>query len=477
MSDGSPSPTPVCPQCVQLLQRIGELEALVRDLEASVRDLQERLNRNSSNSSIPPSANPLNAPKPVAKIPSGRKPGGQRGHPGHHRQRIPLERVKNVVPYVPTICTHCQTPLPVEPGPNELEPTWHQIAEIPELAAEITEHQGHARTCPCCGQINRGEIPPQIRAHVIGPRLAAVMSYFSGRHHLSRRAVEEVVEAVFEVPISLGSVSGLEAETSAALAGSYQEAQAAVRDAPVKNTDETGWSEKGQKRWLWTAATATVAFFVIHLRRNFEGLKALLGETITGVVCSDRWSVYSKLPLNLRQICWAHLKRDFQKLVDRGGPAEAIGRVGLDVVECLFADWWAFRRGELDRAGLQARAEPIARELQGVLEQGCSCADSKAATFCANLLALYPALWLFTTLEGVEPTNNHAERILRLGVLWRKNAFGCRSAEGCRFVERMLTVVQTLRLQKRPVLEFLYRAIEADRAGLPSPQLLGQPGD
>src|SRR5271166_2711971 len=477
MSDGSPSATPVCPTCVQLEQRIAELEALVRDLQATVRDLQERLNRNSSNSSIPPSANPLNAPKPAVKNPSGRKPGGQTGHPGHHRHRLPPERVNKIVPHVPTICTQCQALLPAEPGPGDPEPSWHQVAELPELAAVITEHQGHARTCPCCGHLNRGEIPPEIRAHVIGPRLAAVMSYLTGRHHLSRRAVEEVVETVFEVPISLGSVSALEAETSAALASSYQEAQAAVRDAPVKNTDETGWSEKGQKRWLWTAATATVAFFVIHLRRNFEGLKALLGETINGVVCSDRWSVYSKLPLNLRQICWAHLKRDFQKLVDRGGPAEAIGRAGLEVVECLFADWWVFRRGELDRAGLQARVEPIARELQGVLERGCSCADPKAATFCTNLLALYAALWLFTTLEGVEPTNNHAERILRLGVLWRKNAFGCHSAEGCRFVERMLTVVQTLRLQKRPVLDFLYRAIVAHRSGLPSPQFLGHAGD
>ena len=220
-----------------------------------------------------------------------------------------------------------------------------------------------------------------------------------------------------------------------------------------------------------------MAFFVIHLRRNFAGLQALLGETIHGIVCSDRWSVYSKLPLELRQICWAHLKRDFQKLIDRGEPAEAIGRVGLEVVECLFADWRAFRQGELDRPGLQARLDPIARELQDVLEQGRSCADSKAATFCANVLALYPALWLFAAIEGVEPTNNHAERILRLGVLWRKNAFGCHSAAGCRFVERMLTVVQTLRLQQRPVLDYLYRAIVAHRGGLPAPQLLGQAGD
>jgi transposase len=467
MSGSSSSPATACPECAQLRQRIAELEAFVRDL-------QEQLNRNSSNSSIPPSANPLAAPKPVVKTPTGRKPGGQTGHPGHHRHRLPPERVNKIVPYVPAICTHCQAPLPAEPGPGDPEPTWHQVAELPELAAVITEHQGHARTCPCCGHLNRGQIPPGVRAHAIGPRLAAVMSYFSGRHHISRRAVEEIVETVFEVPTSLGSISTLEAETGAALAGAYQEAQAAVREAPVKNTDETSWSEKGQKRWLWTAATATVAFFVIHLRRGFEGLQALLGETTTGVVCSDRWAAYSKLPLEQRQICWAHLKRDFQKLIDRGGPAEAIGRAGLEVVECLFADWWAFRRGELDRAGLQARSDSIARQLQGVLEHGCSCADSKAATFCANLLALYPALWLFTTIEGVEPTNNHAERILRLGVLWRKNAFGCHSAEGCRFVERMLTVVQTLRLQKRPVLDYLYRAIIAHRAGLPAPQSLGQ---
>jgi transposase len=470
MSGLPSSPTSACPQCIELQKRIVELEALVRDL-------QERLNQNSSNSSIPPSANPLGAPKPVSKVPTGRQPGGQTGHPGHHRHRLPPQRVNQIVPYVPTTCTQCQASLPAEPGPGDPEPSWHQVAELPDLAAVITEHQGHARICPCCGHLNRGQIPPEVRAHVIGPRLAAVMSYLSGRHHLGRRAVEEAVETVFEVPTSLGSISALEVETCAALASPYQEAQAAVRDAPVKNTDESGWSERGQKRWLWTAATATVAFFVIHLRRSFAGLQALLGETITGIVCSDRWSAYSKLPLKLRQVCWAHLRRDFQKLIDRGGPAEAIGRVGLEVVECLFADWWAFRRGELDRPGLQARVEPMARELQGVLEQGRGCADSKAATFCVNLLALYPALWLFTAVEGVEPTNNHAERILRLGVLWRKNAFGCHSAAGCRFVERMLTVVQTLRLQKRPVLDYLHRAIVAHRAGLPAPQLLGHAAD
>jgi transposase len=471
------TPGTACPECARLRRELDAALARIAVLEAQVRDLLARLQRNSSNSSTPPSANPPGAPKPVVKTPTGRKPGGQPGHKGHHRHRLPPERVNEVVVYVPTVCDQCHASLPTGPGPGDPEPTWHQVAELPELAAIITEHQGHARTCPCCGRLNRGVIPPGVRAHVLGPRMAATMSYLAGRHHISRRGVEEIVETVFEAPTSLGTVSAMEAEMSDALTNPYHEAGQAVREAPVKNTDETGWREKGEKRWLWAAATTTAAFFVIHLRRSYEGLQALLGETPRGIVGSDRWSAYSKLPPELRQLCWAHLKRDFQKLIDRGGPAEAIGRACLDVVDCLFADWWAFRGGRIDRATLRTRVDRIARELQGILERGSSCADSKAATFCANVLALYPALWLFTSIEGVEPTNNHAERILRGGVLWRKNAFGCHSAAGCRFVERMLTVVQTLRLQNRPVLDYLYHAILAHRAGLPVPQLLGQAGD
>jgi transposase len=477
MSESVATPVASCPECGRLRAELEEALKRIAELEAKLHESQAQLNRNSSNSSSPPSADPPGAPKPVVKTPTGRKPGGQPGHQGHHRHRLPPGRVNTIVPYVPTVCEHCNTPLSPEPEPGDPEPTWHQVAELPELAAIITEHQGHARTCSCCGRINRGLIPPEVRAHAFGPRMAATMSYFAGRHHIGRRGVQEIVETVFEVPNSLGTISALEAEMSAALGPPYQQAREAVDEAAVKNTDETGWREKGQKRWLWTAATATVAFFVIHLRRSYEGLQALLGETPRGIVCSDRWSAYSKLPRERRQICWAHLKRDFQKLIDRGGPAEAIGRACLEVVDCLFADWWAFRTGEIDRAALRTRVDRIARELQAILEQGSSCADSKAATFCFNVLALYPALWLFSSIEGVEPTNNHAERILRCGVLWRKNAFGCHSAAGCRFVERMLTVVQTLRLQKRPVLDYLYRAILAHRAGLPAPQLLGHAGD
>jgi transposase len=228
----------------------------------------------------------------------------------------------------------------------------------------------------------------------------------------------------------------------------------------------------GQLCWLWLAATDTVAAFLIHAHRGWDALVALLGAQVKGLVCSDRWSAYGRLSRWCRQLCWAHLKRDFQKLVDRGGPAARLGRKLQSVAERVFQQWHLFRGGGFDREALQRRLDATAQELERLLRSGRRCADAKAATFCANLLDLLPAVWRFVVTEGVEPTNNHAERLLRRGVLWRKSAFGCTSAAGCRFVERLLTVVQTRRLQGRSVLGYLYEALVAHRNGLPAPSLL-----
>jgi transposase len=378
--------------------------------------------------------------------------------------------VTKFVRLVPKKCRCCQAALPAQPGPNDPEPSWHQVVELPPLMADITEYQGHSRTCPDCGALTHAAIPAEVRRYVVGPHLAAFLSYLRGAHQVSQRGLEEIVDNTLDVPLSLGAIVGLEQQMSAALAPAHAEALEAVRQAPVKHVDETGWKRAGG--WLWLAATASVAAFVIHTRRNAAGLTALLGETIGGILCTDRWSVYNRLPLEQRQICWAHLKRDFQKCVDRGGAAATIGQAGLQVVTELFACWHRPRDGPLDRDELLAEIAPLTRRLKRALTAGQRCADSKAATFCANLLELWPALWLFVLQEGVEPTNNHAERMLRRGVLWRKRSFGSHSQAGCRFVERMLTVVQTLRLQKRPVLAYLQEAISAHRAARPAPKFL-----
>ena len=465
---------PACPGCRERDVRIAVLERRVAELEALVRDLLARLNQNASNSSTPPSANPLGAPKPVVKKKSRRPRGAQLGHPPHLKQLLPPQRVQDTHVFAPQRCSHCDAALPATAGPDDPPPTRHQVLELPPLLATVTEYQGHARTCPCCGEVTRAAIPRELLQHSVGPRLTATLSYFTGCHGMSKRGVEEVAAVVFDAPVALGTVCNLEQEVSAALAAPHQEAVAAVRAADVKHADETGWKLAGKLCWLWGAATAGVAAFVIHARRSAAGLAALLGETIAGILCSDRWGVYDRVPVERRQICWAHLKRDFQKIADGGGPSVAVGRAGLRIVKKVFAAWHRFEEGQVTRAQLEQQLAPTVRRLNGVLIDGLLGADPKVEAFCDNVLVLEEALWTFVTTPGVEPTNNFMERLLRRAVLWRKRSFGCWSASGCRFVERILTVVQTRRLQGNNVLDYLHDALVAHRKGIPCPKLLGK---
>ena len=463
---------PACPGCRERDARIAALERRVAELEALVRDLLAKLNKNSSNSSTPPSANPLGAAKPVVKKKSRRRPGGQPGHPPHLKELLPPERVKQTFVFVPPRCTHCAAALPQEAGPNDPPPTRHQMIELPPVLAEVTEYQGHARTCPCCGKVTHASIPRELLLHSVGPRLTANMSYFTGCHGVSKRGVEEIAAVVFDAPIALGTVANLEQEMSAALAAPHQEAIMAVQAAAIKHADETSWKLAGSLCWLWGAATAGVAAFVIHAQRSAVGLAVLLGAEIQGILCSDRWGVYDQVPAERRQICWAHLKRDFQKIVDYDGPSVHVGHQGLKIVKKVFAAWHAFEDGRVTRKQLVKQLAPVVRRLNRVLIEGMLGDDPKVGTFCDNVLALEPALWTFLHVEGVDPTNNFMERLLRRAVLWRKRSFGSWSAQGCRFVERILTVVQTRRLQGRNVLEYLHGALVAHRQGDPCPKLL-----
>jgi transposase len=464
---------PACPGCRQRDARIAALERRVAELEALVRDLMARLGSNASNSGMPPSANPPGAPAPVVKKKSGRPRGGQPGHPPHLKQLLPAERVHDFQTFVPRRCERCDAALPAQPAPHDPAPTRFQTIELPPVVATVTEYQGHARTCPQCGAVTRAAIPRDLRVHSVGPRLTATLSYLAGCHGVSKRGVEEIAAAVFDAPVALGTVTNLEQEMSAALAAAHAEALAAVQQADVKHADETSWKLCGKLCWLWAAARPGVVAFVVHAQRGAAGLAALLGTEIYGIVCSDRWSVYDRVPAERRQVCWAHLKRDFQKIVDRGGPSVGVGREGRKIVHKVFAAWHTFQAGQTTRGQLHDHLAPVMNRLQRLLLQGAILGeDPTVARFCDNLLALEPALWTFVAVEGVEPTNNFLERLLRRAVLWRKRSFGCVSDTGCRFVERILTVVQTRRLQGRSVLAYLHDALRAHRAGQPCPQLL-----
>jgi transposase len=466
-------PAAGCGTCALLAAQVEILREQVEQLRRRVADLQARLDQDSSNSHKPPSSDPPWARRPSPKKPTGKPRGGQKGHHGHHRRRLPAGRVDHYVHHYPEQCRHCHARLPREASPNDPPPGWHQVAEIPPTAAVVTEHQAHARTCPCCGRLTRAVIPPDVRAHAIGPRLAAVMGYLAGRCHDGRRVVLEVVADLFGVPLSLGSVANYEAAMTAALADAHARALSAVRGAAVKYVDETGWKQAGKRRWLWAAATDAVACFAVQLKRTWDAARDLLGKRGgTGIVCSDRHWGYAPLGVRRRQVCWAHLQRDFVKWSELGEKTRLLGDDGRAICRSLFGLWWDFRQRRIDRRQLRRALLPIRRRLRQVLNWGLGCGDARAATFCRNLLKLGPALWTFARVDGVEPTNNHAERVLRPAVLWRKNSFGCSGEGGCRFVERMLSVVQTLRLQGRGVLEFLFQTLTAHRAGLPLPALV-----
>jgi transposase len=462
-----------CAECSRLRALVEEQQKQIEQLHAQIRDLQSRLDQNSSNSHKPPSSDPPWINKLAPKKPTGNRPGGQKGHRGHCRKRLPAQRVDRVVDHVPTHCKHCQAALPQEACAQDPPPRWHQVAELPQISAIVTEHRGHARTCGCCGKVTRQPIPADVLRHVTGPRLSAVMSYLAGRCHDGRRTVQEVVHDLFGVPLSLGTIVNREAEMSQALSAAHDQALTSVRSAPVKHADETGWKLAGKLYWLWTAVSQRASCFLVDKTRGRDGADALLGQDAGhGVVITDRYKAYGHIPLERRQLCWAHLKREFQKWVEKGKTTRLLGDDGLKLCGRTFALWRDFRQGKRSRAALGRAAGRLRKKMKQVLNWGLRCQDSSASRFCRALLKLEAALWTFARVPGVEPTNNPAERALRPAVLWRKNSFGSNSEAGCRFVERMLTAVQTLRQTGRNVLEFLCQTLSAHRSGTPLPQLV-----
>jgi len=473
-----PPTTPGCLGCAARDKRIEELEtavaqqratfeAAIARLEAKIAVLEERLAQNSKNSHRPPSSDPLNVP-PKRRPKSGRKRGGQLGHKGKKRGLFPPEEVDRFVDHRPSSCDRCGKHLPEESGPGDPKPHRHQVIDLPERPREVTEHRAHACRCEC-GHINRATIPEEIIRSSFGPRLVAAVGFLTGACQLSRRQAQETLQDVFGIEISLGSIKNLEHEMSEALAESVEEAAEVVRAAPAKNVDETGWKKSG---WLWVAGTARLAFFAIG-NRGKQGFRDLIGQKVLGVFTSDRWAVYNAAVKNrFRQVCWSHLLRDFEKLIGRGGEPSRIGEEAKSIGADLFLVWKDFKTGEIDREALKRCLRPCRRQLKDVLTRGAKLTHAKSATFCENLLALEPALWTFLRVEDVEPTNNHAERLLRRGVLWRKKSFGSPSERGCLFVTRILTAVQSRRIQTQPVYPFLIRAVTANRAVQPAPSLV-----
>ena len=443
------------------------LEQTNARLEERIRELEVRLKLNSTNSSLPPSSD-ASGVKRTPKKPTGKKRGGQKGHRGHHRQRIAEERVDHLLEHRPAECGHCGQSLA---GAEEAKAAWvHQVVELPPIRAWVTEHRMHCLRCPECRKLTRASLPAELEGRHFGARVVALAALLNGRYRMSRRETVDLLGRLLDVaPPSLGSTEAFAREASAALAPAYQEARAEVLRSESAGVDETPWTLAGGKQWMWVATALQATLFHVGSGRGTEELRRFLGSSFGGVINSDRWCAYQMY--ERRQLCWAHLTRNFRKLALRGGKAVPFAERGEAVCKRVFRLWWDLQEGRLEREQLGKKIELVQARLRRLLREGAASSDKRVAGFCRNVLKLWPSLWTFVR-EPVELTNNAAERALRPAVLWRKGCFGSQSEGGLRYVERMLTLTATARQQQVHPLDYLERAISALRSDATAPTLL-----
>lgn len=453
-------------QIAELIATVSALTAKVAVLTAKVSELEEKLRKTSRNSSKPPSSDGPGSPPPAPKTSTGKKPGGQEGHERHERPLVPPDKVNKRVVLRPKRCRGCGHGLVGE----DQSPHRHQVFELPRVEPIVTEYELHSLECTC-GVTTRAELPPDVPTGAFGPSVNATVAVLMGVYRLSKRAVPELMRDFFGLTMSVGAVIGCQQAASAALEAPFEEAKAAVVAAPVKYADETGWREARRRAFLWTVVTATLTVFMVHARRNADAARALLGK-VAGVLVSDRHGAYNWWTRSLHQFCWSHLKRDFQAICERGHESGVIGAALLEEVERMFGWWHRVRDGTLKRATFRVYMRSVQRRVEDLLAQGAKCPHIKTSKTCMKLLKRADSLWTFVRVEGVEPTNNTAERAVRHAVLWRKSSYGTHSEAGSRFVERILTTHASLRQQSRNVIEFVRLACVAKLRGHNAPSLL-----
>jgi transposase len=449
--------------------RIGELEKQVASLMKQVAELADRLGQNSRNSHRPPSSDSprdREQRKGKGKSKGKRKRGAQPGHEGSHRELLPPEKVNKFVDLYPPQCENCWKPLPKVPDPS---PKRHQQTELPPIEPHTTEWRRHQVTCPCCRYKTRAAYDEnEIPTSPFGPRLMAIMTLVTGVYHLSRRKAVELLSDLLGVQVSLGALSAVEARVSEAVKPAVDAAWEQVGQAKVKHTDGTSWYQAGLTMALWTIATTAATVFKIVADGSKETLKPLYGA-LSGILVSDRAKALNFWAMERRQICFAHLLRKFVAFSERDGPAVAFGEQLLDYTGIVFEYWRDYKAGKISRATFVAWMAPVRQQFDAVLAQAVAAGITGVSGACADILKHKLALWTFVETDGVEPTNNHAEREIRAFVLWRRRSFGTQSARGNVFAENLMTVAHTARKQNKNVLAVLVTCCRArsDKTAVP----------
>ena len=437
-------------QIVLLTARVGELEA--------------KLGKNPTNSSKPPSSTHPHAKPLQSKPKSPRRPGGQPGHEKNERALIPTEQCEQVVPCLPTECRRCGQALSgVDP-----EPLRHQVWELPEIKPNVTEYQQHRLVCTC-GCSTCGELPQGVPTGQAGPRLIAFSALLMACFRQSKRRAAQFLSMILNQPASAGWMVLLQNRAAEAVKPAYDELAEKLTEEKSPHIDESPTKEGQAKAWVWTIVAKTYTFFACRTSRAADVLEGLLGDDFAGVIHCDRARMYWSF--GRLQWCWAHLKRDFQALID--SPCGTAKRLGHDLMKPtreLFALWQKVRDGTISRTTFRRQMQPIREQVDALLLRGYF--NARTYGFCKELVEHKDNLWTFVDIEGIQPTNNAAEQALRHAVIWRKLSFGTQSASGSRFVERLLTVIETSRRQSRNTFQWLTDAVQARLNRQPAPSLL-----
>src|SRR4051794_8800399 len=463
MKDQPPLPQSIRDQLPTEAQ--AAVSVLVQSFERRIADLEEQLGKNSTNSSKPPSSDPPSVKRRPPAPASGQKRGGQ---PGHHRKARPLvppEQLRQIIDCKPPQCRWCGDAL----AGDDPDPIRHQVAEVPPVLPVVDEYRLHRLKCPRCRTSTCATLPPGVPRGAFGPRLRAILGALAGGYRLGKRPIRRLAFDLLGLSISIGMICRLERQSAAELEAPVEELREYVREAAVAHIEETSWWQGRDRMWLWTAVTRLVTVFTIAPSRGADVARDILGTDAGKVVISDRLKSYAWIKRH--QFCWAHLDRDFQAMIDRGGESAVVGRLLLKHSERLF-DWWhRVRDGTMARSTLRSRVAMLRLSFRDDLRRGVKCGCVKTEGTCRELLKGEAHLWTFVRVEGVEPTNNDAERALRHGVIYRKLSGGTDSEAGSRFVERMLSVVATCRQQEVNVLDYLTRCYQARLDGQAAPSL------
>jgi transposase len=375
---------------------INGLERQLIELRQQVQDLRARLDQNSTNSSRPPSTDPIGVKRKPPEPPSKKRRGGQKGHPRRMRALVPPERVASVTDCKPTQCRRCGHPLNGE----DAEPRRHQVAELPPMEPEVHEYRLHRLCCPRCRTITCGALPDGVPRTSFGPRLHAALGVLTGAYRLSKRQVAQLRSDLLGLTISLGMIAKLERITADVLERPVAELAEQVKAAEAANIDKTGWREGGRKAWLWVVVTAAGIVFRIARSRAGAVARDLLGEQPKPIVISDRFPGYEWINLKSRQVCWAHLRRDFQAMIDRDDGGAEVGRRLLWQSNKLFESRHKVRDGTIQRSTFLQAVAWLRPMVRSSLESGLGCGCPKMAATCAALLRLRDCLWTFTRAQA-----------------------------------------------------------------------------